>query len=500
MNAPKLNKNLQDLLSGLVTEELIPAIEIGNLVLDSRELQKGDVFIAVAGTQAHGLDYLQNVLSLEPALILFEPTKKYSNIQTNGIPCLAIKDLNRHASLIAARYFNKPSAELKITAITGTNGKTTSAYLLAQLLSSQGVDVAIIGTTGAGRLNELKSSNLTTPDAINLQKKLYELKASGVKHVVMEASSHALDQNRLSAVEVNVAAFTNLTQDHLDYHADMSSYLKAKAKLFALDSLEHAVLNSDESSLNILRKNIKPAVKVITYSCLNNSNADMTAKNIELNALQTKVEIVNKGSEYIFGTKLLGQFNVANLMLALSVMQAYGFDLDNLSTAVENLVAPSGRLERFGGMHTPTIVIDYAHTPDALEKALSTLKTISTDDLSAVFGCGGDRDKSKRAAMGAIAQKYAERIYLTDDNPRTESSLNIINDIKSGMQASSKIQIIPNRAEAIKTSISEARESDIILIAGKGHEDYQIIGNEKIAFSDQLHAQAALQEWQEIRS
>lgn len=495
-----LNKNLQDLLSGLVNVELIPSVEVGNLILDSRELQKGDVFIAVAGTQAHGLDYLQNALSASPALILFEPTEKYSNIQTDGIPCIAIENLNQHVSLIAARYFNKPSAELNITAITGTNGKTTSAYLLAQLLSSQGVDVAIIGTTGSGRLDELQGSSLTTPDAINLQKKLYELRASGVQHVVMEASSHALDQNRLSAVEIDVAAFTNLSQDHLDYHEDMSSYLAAKTKLFAFDSLDCVVLNADELSFDVLRKIIKPSVKVITYSSVNNSNADIIANNIELNAQQTKFQLTDSQSEYFFSTTLLGQFNVANLMLALSVMQAYDYALNKLTKAVQNLVPPSGRLERFGGVHAPTVVIDYAHTPDALEKALNTLKTISADDLSAVFGCGGDRDRTKRAVMGAIAQKYAERIYLTDDNPRTESSLNIINDIKSGMQASSKVQIIPNRAEAIKTSISEAGESDIILIAGKGHEDYQIIGTEKIAFSDQLHAQAALQEWREIRS
>ena len=495
-----LNKNLQDLLSGLVNAELIPSVEVGNLILDTRELQKGDVFIAVAGTQAHGLDYLQSALSASPALILFEPTEKYSHIQTDGIPFIAIENLNQHVSLIAARYFNKPSAELNITAITGTNGKTTSAYLLAQLLSSQGVDVAIIGTTGSGRLHELQNSNLTTPDAINLQKKLSDLKLSGVQHVVMEASSHALDQHRLDAVEVDVAAFTNLSQDHLDYHEDMSSYLAAKAKLFAFNSLDCVVLNADESSFDVLMKIIKPSVNVITYSSVNNSNADIIANNIELNSQQTKFQLTDSKSEYFFSTTLLGQFNVANLTLALSVMQAYGYALDKLTNTVENLVAPSGRLERFGGVHAPTVVIDYAHTPDALEKALNTLKTISADDLSAVFGCGGDRDKSKRALMGAIAQQYAERIYLTDDNPRTESSLNIINDIKSGMQVSSKVKVIPNRAEAIKTSISEANENDIILIAGKGHEDYQIIGNAKIAFSDQLHAQAALQEWREIRS
>ncbi len=500
MTTSVINKNLKDLLKDLVATNQIPDVEIENLVIDSRELQAGDLFIAVAGTQAHGLDYLQSVLNAKPALIVYEPTEKYSNVQTKDVPCIAIKNLRQYVSSIAARYFAFPSASLDITAITGTNGKTTCAYLLAQLLSSQGVDVAIIGTTGSGRLGDLKKSILTTPDAISLQKRLYELKASGVQHVVMEASSHALDQCRLEAVEVNVAAFTNLTQDHLDYHQDMSSYLTAKAKLFSFESLACAVLNADELSFDILKNQTKPLVRIATYSSLGNSDADLYAQSIELNALQTTLQVSNLGNHYEFSSKLLGHFNVANLLLALSVMQAYGCALESLNIAVENLMPPSGRLECFGESHTPKVVIDYAHTPDALEKALTTLKTISKEDLSAVFGCGGDRDKSKRSIMGAIAQQYAQRIYLTDDNPRTESSLDILNDIKSGMQGNTKIQIIPNRAEAIKTSISEASEHDIILIAGKGHEEYQVIGTEKIPFSDQLHAQAALQEWQELRS
>ena len=500
MATPILNKKLKDLLEGLVSYDQIPNIEIGNLVLDSRELQAGDLFFAIAGSKMHGLDFLQDAINAKPAIILYEPTEKHLKVEAAGIPCIAIENLSQLVSSIAARYFAFPSKDLDITAITGTNGKTTCAYLLAQLLGSQGVDVAIIGTTGSGRLGDLKNSNLTTPDAVSLQKRLFELKAAGVQHVVMEASSHALDQDRLKAVEVKVAAFTNLTQDHLDYHQDMSTYLTAKAKLFAFDSLACAVLNVDELSFDILKNQTKPSVKINTYSSLGSSGADLIAQSVELTALQTKLLISNLGNEYEFSSKLLGQFNVANLLLALSVMQAYGYVLEDLIGAVKKLMPPSGRLECFGGLHTPKVVIDYAHTPDALEKALSTLKTISTEDLSAVFGCGGDRDKSKRAVMGAIAQQYAERIYLTDDNPRTESSIAIINEIKSGMQPSSNLQIIPNREEAIKTSISEASEHDIILIAGKGHEDYQIIGTEKIPFSDQLHAQAALQKWQEMRS
>jgi len=494
------NKDLNFLLKGYVSSDLIPSVAINELVLDSRALQAGDVFFAVQGYQAHGLDYLQNVVKAKPALIIYEPSKKYSKVQVDGIPCLAIKDLHKKVSEIAARYYGKPSEQMQVTAITGTNGKTTSAYLIAQLLQSQGVNVAIIGTTGSGRLDELKKSTLTTPDAISLQKRLYELKLSGIDHVVMEASSHALHQYRLSAVQVDVAAFTNLSQDHLDYHKDMASYLEAKAMLFGFKSLSTVVLNADEQSISTLRKNINDSVNEISYSSVANGKADITAQITEYDALKTVIHLTSLNSQYEFSSKLLGQFNVANLLLALSVLTAFDFLLSDLVGPVSQLVPPSGRLERLGDLNTPTVVVDYAHTPDALAKALGTLKPLCKNDLSAVFGCGGDRDKSKRAVMGAIAQQYAKHIYLTDDNPRTESSSDIINEIKSGMKDNLNVHVIPNRAEAIRASIDEANQNDIILIAGKGHEDYQIIGTEKIAFSDQMHAQSALRKWQEVRS
>lgn len=498
------SSTLAILLHGLVSSDPVGTslddLVVQGLCLDSRGLNQGEVFLAVAGSNAHGLDFLEKAVAKQPAAIVYEPNVQYSNVQHSEIPVIAVPDLHKHVSLIASRFYNEPSNDLNIIAITGTNGKTTCAYLLTQLLNATGVDAAMIGTIGSGRLNNLQASDLTTPDAINLQARLAEFKQNGISHVVMEASSHALHQHRLDAVNVDIAAFTNLTQDHLDYHHDMSEYLQAKARLFSFDSITQAVINADDSDCKRLIASIPDNVEITTYSVDGqHSDADLIAENIQIDSSITRFEVLVDGQKTGIETRLIGQFNVSNVLLVLGVVKALGYKLDVLLPEIKNLDAPTGRMQRLSKSNTPTVVIDYAHTPDALEKTLSILRSLASEDLTAVFGCGGDRDRSKRAIMGAIAERFADRIYLTDDNPRTEYSSQIINDIASGIVAKDKTKIVSDRAKAITMSIQDAKVKDIVLIAGKGHEDYQIIGTEKFPFSDQQHAQSALDSWQESR-
>jgi len=265
---------------------------------------------------------------------------------------------------------------------------------------------------------------------------------SGVEHIVMEASSHALDQCRLEAVKVEVAAFTNLSHDHLDYHLNMEDYLRAKTKLFKFDSVLAAILNADEKVLNVIQAALTNSTQLITYA-INSDQADLLARDHTVNSQGTQFELELSDKTLSFKSSLLGEFNVANVLLALAVMRAYNFEIDNLIGVVSKLKSPTGRLERLGGDKKPTVVVDYAHTPDALDKALMTLKKLSKKDLAVVFGCGGDRDKSKRAVMGAIAKQYSNRIYLTTDNPRSESPAEIIRDIKSGISKSGGVKVVP---------------------------------------------------------
>ncbi|MBT8141079.1 MAG: UDP-N-acetylmuramoyl-L-alanyl-D-glutamate--2,6-diaminopimelate ligase [Gammaproteobacteria bacterium] len=490
---------LGELLDGMHELDTgIQAIKVRGLALDSRRLQRDEVFIAVQGGAAHGLDFLDSILDKQVAAIIFEPSEQYPENFTSTVPMIAVEGLGQKVSDIAARFYAHPSEDLGVIAITGTNGKTTCAYLLTQLLTNLEKDAAMIGTLGAGRLDEIQESGLTTPDAISVQALLAEFRDRGIEYVVMEASSHALHQNRLAAVKIDVAAFTNLSQDHLDYHADMHAYLAAKAQLFNFPSLATGVLNADDKVFRKLQSLMPAKLKTINFSLQASGSATVSASAIQSDARKTEFTLSLNNKNYFVQSPLLGEFNVANLLLVISVMTALNFDPEAIVAQIKQLSAPKGRLQRMGNLETPTVVIDYAHTPDALEKALQTLKPLSQDKLAAVFGCGGDRDKSKRPVMGMIAANLADQIYLTDDNPRTETSEDIIADIQNGIREQIEVRIIPDRAKAIRQSIHAASAQDIVLIAGKGHETFQIIGSTKHDFSDELHAQSALDVWPEL--
>lgn len=485
---------------------------ISSIALDARQVEKEGLFLAVQGSNVHGLKYLEQAIENGVKFVVFEKNIHsdllFEKIDQNSthIQFVPVKHLSKHVSEIAARFYNQPSKRLTIVAITGTNGKTTCAYLLAQMLEAQKKDVAIIGTLGIGRLSEITETNLTTPDAIHLQKTLAEFVSKDVSHVVMEASSHALAQHRLDAVAVDVSAFTNLSQDHLDFHGSMQNYLQSKLRLFQFESLKAAVLNASSPASKEILRVLSADIKACAFKLDADSNElcdlfgeyCLSLNSVEYSSQGAHLSVVNKNESYQVKTQLLGAFNIENLLLCLQVMQALDFELNSVLDCVPQLIPPPGRLQRVNVCGAPAVIVDYAHTPDALESVLETLNVLEHEELIAVFGCGGDRDKTKRPMMAEVAERIADRIVLTDDNPRSEKSSEIIDDVLTGIANTKKVTVISNRASAIKESIKSASLKDIVLIAGKGHENYQIIGNQKIHFSDYEHAYAALQEWREV--
>jgi UDP-N-acetylmuramoyl-L-alanyl-D-glutamate--2,6-diaminopimelate ligase len=384
-----------------------------------------------------------------------------------------------------------------VAGITGTNGKTTCAYLLAQALEAAGRPAAYMGTIGTGRPQRLTASALTTGDAVTVQRTLAALRAAGAASVAMEVSSHALDQARVGAVRFRTAAFTNLTRDHLDYHGSMDSYGAAKARLFALPDLESRVINVDDAFGRKLAIDARGRGRVVVTSRGHQSHARSGAGFVHA----LRVSLSTRGIELEFDSSwgtgavicpLVGDFNVDNLLTVMAILLDWEVSLAQAIDALARVRAAPGRMETFGGGRAPLAIVDYAHTPDALRKALGAVRAHCTGRLIVVFGCGGERDAGKRPLMGAIAAELADDIVITDDNPRNESPQAIAADIAAGIPAGRPFRIELDRARAIRDALSEATPADIVLIAGKGHEDYQIYGGERRAFSDQKVVAAAL--------
>jgi UDP-N-acetylmuramoyl-L-alanyl-D-glutamate--2,6-diaminopimelate ligase len=395
---------------------------------------------------------------------------------------------------IADRFFSWPSSQLRITGITGTNGKTTCAYLLAQCLERLGLAAAYIGTIGWGAPKTLAQPTHTTPDVITVHRMLSQLRASGVRQVAMEVSSHALDQGRVDGVRLQVAAFTNLTRDHLDYHETMAAYGAAKSKLFHIAGLAHIVLNiGDEFGRGLARDYSGDAVLTAVWVGAGDSGwlADRALHATQVRAQTRGISIDLDGSfgKLTVDTRLMGRFNAENSLVVIACLLALGVSLHDAAGALADADPAPGRMEvlQSGARNMPTAVVDYAHTPDALAKALGAAREHCAGALWCVFGCGGDRDPGKRPIMGAIADELADQIIVTDDNPRSENPQAITQAIVSGIQ-SRKATVIHDRGEAIASAIKQARPADLVLIAGKGHEDYQIYGDTRRAFSDRNEA------------
>jgi len=492
---------LSDLLQQWLSLPANMDCEISGITQDSRTVQTGDVFLACKGQTVDGSEFIGAAIEQGARAIIWQPEEGAAPIafstrkskQGNDIPLVAVADLLDKAGLIAAQFYNQPSQQLFVTGITGTNGKTSCSHFLAQALNDNEV-TGVIGTLGNGLYGQLETATHTTPDAVTCQKWLSELLAAGAKNVAMEVSSHALDQRRVSGVEFDCAVFTNLTRDHLDYHGDMESYLQSKQKLFVSPSLKYAVINMDDDAGSSIKKITPDSVKVISYGLSNiHGQTDVYAEDICLDRSGIKLKVNTPWGSGELHSQLMGRFNISNLLAVLSVLLLKGMDLKTALERLNNVDGVAGRMQCIATEGKPLVVVDYAHTPDALEHVLKALHEHTKGNIWCVFGCGGDRDQGKRVQMGTIAEELASKVVITTDNPRTEDPQVIVNDILEGLKTPSAAHVELDRAQAINYAISHADENDIVLVAGKGHETYQEVNGKRYPFSDLTTVQQYLE-------
>lgn len=470
---------LRQLLEGMVRVPGVANREIRGLQVDSRRVQPGDLFLAAPGMVADGRDFIGDAVASGTVAVVYEAGDGYA-LGSLPVPAFGVANLRQKIGIIADRFYDTPSRRLIVIGVTGTNGKTTCTQLLAQVLDQLPKRCAVIGTLGYGFPGALDASVHTTPDAVTLHRLMANFIGQNAVYVAMEVSSHALEQGRVNGVAFNVAVFTNLTRDHLDYHGDMTAYGLAKTGLFAMEGLKYAVINYDDAFGRNLLAGVGAQIKTLSYGM---EGGDVCAREVRALPGGLALRITTPYGETELCSPLIGRFNAYNLLAVLATLLALGMKLEEAAARLAEAQAPAGRVERFGGAKgSPLVVVDYAHTPDALEKILQALREHARGKIWCVFGCGGDRDRGKRPMMGEIAERLADIVVVTDDNPRHESGDAIIADILEGMRASP--QIIRDRRAAIAAAIRGACEGDIVLIAGKGHEDYQQVGDERFPYSD----------------
>lgn len=528
-NSIQLTTALKKLIKPLVNEQFwkdypqAAMTEVNGVQLDSRLVKPGQLFVAYPGHANDGRQYIKQAVDAGATVVLFEQNNSETILKTllndnqqvaasaqtlSGVAPLGlynykeavlipVKNLSSQVSHIAARFYGNPTNKMSVVGVTGTNGKTSCAYLMAQALEFLQYPTLMLSTVGNGNPSNLQATENTTPDAIVIQRLAAEYLAQKNYHMTMEVSSHGLVQSRVAAVQYKIAVFTNLSQDHLDYHSDMESYFQAKRQLFIREELEAAVINADDEYGRRLLADDAVACRKIAFSC-EQKNEDLNiqnwivAKNLTFNMRGIQAELHTPWGTSKLRSGLLGHFNLSNLLaVAASLGEMFG-DIDKWIVALNAAKAVPGRMQNFTASSKATVVVDYAHTPDALDKTLTSLREHCAGELWCIFGCGGDRDNTKRPLMGAVAEKKANRVIITDDNPRTESSEEIVSMIRSGMKDQSS-QYIQKRKEAIEFALNHTTPNDIILVAGKGHEDYQQIGNKKVHYSD-LETVASLME------
>lgn len=468
--------------------------------IDSRQVGAGDVFVALKGTRSDGAAFVEEALQQGAACALVDAACASEYPHTENVLC--VDGLFERMGVLASEFYGNPTASMRGVAVTGTNGKTTTSHWLGRLLTQEGVPCAVIGTIGAFFGGEkIPSPALTTPDAASLQSMFADVKERGARSFAIEASSIGLVQSRLAGTHFETAVFTNLTRDHLDYHGSMQRYEEAKGILFAWPGLKNAVINAeDEAGLRFCDTAIRHGVRVIAYSTrecgLKAGVQPLVAKDVRADADGMSFSVLWFGREYAVRSRVLGLFNVSNLLAVAGTMLAMGFDAGAVFGKLAGLTPPVGRLQTVATENCPLAVVDYAHTPDALQKALEALRPNVASrggKLWVVFGAGGDRDHGKRPMMGKIAAGLADVAVVTSDNPRSEKPEAICTEVASGVRERASVRVIVDRREAIRTAISEAAPEDIVLIAGKGHEDYQEVQGIKHHFSDAEEALGAQQ-------
>ncbi|MET1080070.1 MAG: UDP-N-acetylmuramoyl-L-alanyl-D-glutamate--2,6-diaminopimelate ligase [Pseudomonas sp.] len=469
------------------------AVLIRELTLDSRKVRPGDLFLAVPGGRQDGRLHIADAIARGAAAVAYE-AQGAQPIQAEGAALLALKNLGGQLSAIAGRFYGEPSRGLHLVGVTGTNGKTSVSQLLAQALDQLGERCGIVGTLGTGFHNELALGLHTTPDPIGVQAVLANLKQAGARAVAMEVSSHGLEQGRVAALAFDVAVFTNLSRDHLDYHGSMQAYAAAKAQLFAWPGLRCRVLNLDDDLGRQLAQDEQPS-RLITYS-LDDQRAYLYCKAASFADDGIRATLVTPQGEGNLRSPLLGRFNLSNLLAVVGALLAMDYPLDEILRLLPTLQGPAGRMQRLGGGQQPLVVVDYAHTPDALEKVLGALRPHTRGRLLCLFGCGGDRDRGKRPLMAQVVERLADGLLVTDDNPRSEAPEQIFEDIRAGLHAPQSALFMQGRGQAIDHLITSADAADVVVLAGKGHEDYQEIGGARQPFSDLEQARQALARWE----
>ena len=490
---------MQKPLSSIVSKPFVgPDVSVSGLTLDSRKVQSGDLFVALKGDASDGHHYIGSAFEKGAVAVAVEQESAVDRVRGKDVAFYVSPDLRYEVGTIAARFFDMPTHQMKIAGVTGTNGKTTICDFIAQLLQSAGESCGRIGTLGVQYKDVSVEGSNTTPDAIALQKTFREMLDAGVSYAAMEASSHALVQGRCVGVEFDVAVFSNITHEHLDYHGSFDEYLAAKSLLFRKDGLPLAVINKDDEACRDLRKVMGKDTRVLTYS-LSDATADVYFSSLEMGSDVTTAVLHYGAQNVLFKTGLTQAFNLYNLLAALIVVSEQGFGLDGLVSACRNLQPAPGRMQRVANTFGIAAYVDYAHTPDALENVLKSVNPDGNQSVITIFGCGGDRDKDKRPAMASIAEAYSSKVIVTSDNPRTEAADQIINDILAGFSKSYEgFEVFEDRQAAIRHAVSIAETGDVLLLAGKGNEKQQVIGTEKLPFDDVEELHAAFQHREEL--
>jgi UDP-N-acetylmuramoyl-L-alanyl-D-glutamate--2,6-diaminopimelate ligase len=469
-------------------ESIAGSTMVSGLQLDSRKVRTGDLFLAMPGDSHDGRQFIEQAVANGASAIAAEaPVAGF--VDALPVPLVEVPELRMEAGLMAARFFHHPSRDLHMVGVTGTNGKTTTSRLVAQLARVLGRSCGVIGTLGATLDDSVAEAGNTTPDPISLQQQLAQWRDLGVHSVSMEVSSHALVQGRVNGVEFETAVYTNLSHDHLDYHGSMDAYGRAKLQLFASEGLRHAVINQDDDYAAQVRAAVAAGVKILSYS-ISGASADVQVDQAQFSAQGVRARLRSPWGSGEFSSALPGDFNLANLAAAVTALALAGEDLQALLAAVSQLHPVAGRMQSIPNTIGAQLIVDYAHTPDALDQVLRALKPHVEGALITVFGCGGDRDRQKRQVMGRVACQWSDRVVVTSDNPRGEDPLAIMTEIATG--CSGDYQLVGSRAEAIRLAVQAARPGDCVVIAGKGHENYQIIDAQRLYFSDEEQVREAL--------